>query len=252
VRKTRDDGANSASVNAGSARSTRTPPPIETPDRQNFVKQKSASVIAPRITTVSLPSHEDWADKKLLASPAPLPDPSLRRRLIEGTLLLTIAVPLLNLVTTDQVWEDFLITFRHTKNWVNGLGLTYNPGDRVHGFTSPRNLLLPALGYIGYYAGALRDDYPSLVSPRVTALQRQGVQGLFGVLFTLQSDWIVLRGREYKRLSESPEKWANCEVKAIFDALPRLSQYVDLLSGFGILLADRNSVILKRTEPVVP
>lgn len=43
---------------------------------------------------------------------------------------------------TNQTWEDSLITLRHSENLLNGNGLTYNPGTRVHGFTSPVNVLL--------------------------------------------------------------------------------------------------------------
>jgi hypothetical protein len=48
---------------------------------------------------------------------------------------------------TGHVWEDYLITFRFSKNLVEGHGLVYNLGERIHGFTSPLGVLLPALGY---------------------------------------------------------------------------------------------------------
>ena len=47
-------------------------------------------------------------------------------------------------LTTDHVWEDFYITFRSSKNLVAGHGLVFNPGDRLHTFTSPLGVLLPA------------------------------------------------------------------------------------------------------------
>ena len=46
---------------------------------------------------------------------------------------------------TGHVWEDFLITFRFSENLVEGKGLVYQPGERVLGFTSPLDGLLPAL-----------------------------------------------------------------------------------------------------------
>jgi hypothetical protein len=46
---------------------------------------------------------------------------------------------------TRFVWEDFLITFRFSENLAAGRGLVYNPGERVFGFTSPLNGVLPAL-----------------------------------------------------------------------------------------------------------
>jgi hypothetical protein len=43
---------------------------------------------------------------------------------------------------TQQIWEDALITLRHGENLLQGHGFTYNAGERVHGFTSPVNVLL--------------------------------------------------------------------------------------------------------------
>ncbi len=61
--------------------------------------------------------------------------------------LFTIAcsVPLLFALYTDHVWEDFYITFRSSKNLATGHGLVFNVGDRLHTFTSPLGVLLPAL-----------------------------------------------------------------------------------------------------------
>jgi hypothetical protein len=47
-------------------------------------------------------------------------------------------------VFTGHVWEDYLITFRHSRNLAEGNGLVFQPGERVHGFTSPIGVLLPA------------------------------------------------------------------------------------------------------------
>ena len=49
---------------------------------------------------------------------------------------------------TNHVWEDYLITFRHSQNLCEGHGLVYRPGERVHGFTSPLGTLLPALCHV--------------------------------------------------------------------------------------------------------
>jgi hypothetical protein len=43
--------------------------------------------------------------------------------------------------------EDAYITFRYARHLVEGYGLTYNPGERVMGFTSPLWTLWNALGY---------------------------------------------------------------------------------------------------------
>jgi hypothetical protein len=48
---------------------------------------------------------------------------------------------------TQHIWEDYFITFRFSKNLVEGRGLAYNASERVHGFTSPLGVLLPAFFY---------------------------------------------------------------------------------------------------------
>jgi hypothetical protein len=49
---------------------------------------------------------------------------------------------------TQQIWEDALITLRFSENLLKGDGLVYNKGERVHGFTSPINVLLLALCHL--------------------------------------------------------------------------------------------------------
>ncbi len=45
---------------------------------------------------------------------------------------------------THHAWEDYYITYRVSKNLATGHGLVYTPGERVHVFTSPLNVLIPA------------------------------------------------------------------------------------------------------------
>lgn len=45
---------------------------------------------------------------------------------------------------TNHVWEDYYITYRSSRNLAVGNGLVFNPGDRLHTFTSPLGVLLPA------------------------------------------------------------------------------------------------------------
>ena len=45
---------------------------------------------------------------------------------------------------TQHAWEDYYITYRVSKNLATGHGLVYTVGERVHAFTSPLNVLLPA------------------------------------------------------------------------------------------------------------
>ncbi len=57
----------------------------------------------------------------------------------------SLAIPLFFVLFTHLAWEDFFITYRFSENLVHGRGLVYWPGERVYGFTSPLNTLLPAL-----------------------------------------------------------------------------------------------------------
>ena len=50
---------------------------------------------------------------------------------------------------TQHAREDHLITFRASLNLATGNGLVYQPGERVHSFTSPLGTLLPALFALG-------------------------------------------------------------------------------------------------------
>ena len=87
------------------------------------------------------------------ASPAASATPALKwvAALAIGLLALLFAA------LTRAAWEDYYITFRSSQNLVDGHGLVYNPGERVHTFTSPLGVLLPALAYAitGSATGAL-------------------------------------------------------------------------------------------------
>jgi hypothetical protein len=54
-------------------------------------------------------------------------------------------VAVLFAIFTQHVWEDYYITYRASKNLATGHGLVFNHGDRLHTFTSPLGVLLPAL-----------------------------------------------------------------------------------------------------------
>ncbi len=56
-----------------------------------------------------------------------------------------VVLPLAYALFTDHAWEDYFITLRSSRNLVEGRGLVFNPGQRVHTFTSPLGVLTPAL-----------------------------------------------------------------------------------------------------------
>jgi hypothetical protein len=64
-----------------------------------------------------------------------------------SAMLVAGAVLLIGLVfaaCTQHAWEDYWITFRASRNLVTGHGLVFTPGERLHTFTSPLGVLLPA------------------------------------------------------------------------------------------------------------
>jgi hypothetical protein len=98
---------------------------------------KPRSKNRPHVTETAPPSPAQTWREKLLANP--------------GFVLFVIAACLICLgysLYTNQTWEDALITLRHSENWLNGNGLTYNPGTRVQGFSSPLSMLLITLCHL--------------------------------------------------------------------------------------------------------
>jgi hypothetical protein len=55
------------------------------------------------------------------------------------------ALPIAFALFTNHAWEDYYITLRSSRNLLEGNGLVYNAGDRLHTFTSPLGVLIPAL-----------------------------------------------------------------------------------------------------------
>jgi hypothetical protein len=80
--------------------------------------------------------------------PEPAANPWPQRGLLLFVFFAALAVPTAYTLYTNHIWEDFFITFRHSQNLCEGKGLVYNEGERVHGFTSPLGVLLPALCYL--------------------------------------------------------------------------------------------------------
>ena len=57
---------------------------------------------------------------------------------------LVCALALLFAYYTNHVWEDYYITYRSSHNLATGHGLVFNQGEKLHTFTSPLGVLLPA------------------------------------------------------------------------------------------------------------
>jgi len=84
-----------------------------------------------------------------------LPSNQLRKPLLIAGFVGVLGMCLGWAAMTGHVWEDFWITFRSSKNLAAGHGLVFNPGERLHTFTSPLGVLLPAAASL--LAGADND-----------------------------------------------------------------------------------------------
>jgi hypothetical protein len=85
--------------------------------------------------------------------------------------LFVFTVGLLFAWFTQHAWEDYYITYRTSKNIALGNGAVFQPGERVHSFTSAFNTLVPAL--FSWLAGN-RSDAFALWGYRVVSLLALG------------------------------------------------------------------------------
>lgn len=118
--------------------------------------------------------------------------------------VLAVLIPLTYSLYTGHIWEDFFITFRHSKNLCEGNGLVYQPEERVHGFTSPIGTLMPAFCY--FLTGCRSYLYaiwlfrilfciPAFVGGGIfllKALEKNKLPSLFlGILYVLEAKSVV-------------------------------------------------------------
>ncbi|MBI1805174.1 MAG: hypothetical protein HY033_03640 [Ignavibacteriae bacterium] len=69
-----------------------------------------------------------------------------RSWLFTGLAAIALAVGIVHAYSLRWVNDDAFISFRYAKNFVNGLGLVYNAGERVEGYTNFLWTMLVALG----------------------------------------------------------------------------------------------------------
>src|SRR4051812_30751253 len=102
--------------------------------------------------TPRLPNQPDQPDFPMLSTPTkpgstPTP-PDARKTTARWPIPVCVGLlVLLFALITRSVWEDYYITFLSSQNLVDGNGLVHHPGERLHTFTSPLGVLLPALTY---------------------------------------------------------------------------------------------------------
>ncbi len=109
--------------------------------RPNFHSSPPNTGSIPRVQTDSTADFDafDFVEKA----------PAARAWFSSATVfLLAFLVALAFALATERVWEDFYITFKSSKNLVEGRGLVFHAGEKVHTFTSPLGVLLPALCHL--------------------------------------------------------------------------------------------------------
>jgi hypothetical protein len=106
--------------------------------------------------------------------------------------ILAVSTALISVVFaayTEHVWEDYYITFRSSKNLVEGNGLVFNVGERVHTFTSPLGVLTPALA--AFITGG-ESDFVSLWVFRIMSIM--ALVGAVLLLTNLAQAWRIPTG----------------------------------------------------------
>ncbi len=78
-----------------------------------------------------------------------------RKKELAIVFIAVFSIAMLFALVTNHAWEDYYITYKPSKNLATGHGLVYTPGQRVHSFTSPFNVLIPAA--LSYMTGNTSD-----------------------------------------------------------------------------------------------
>lgn len=103
--------------------------------------------------------------------------------------LLAFLIAMQFAATTGHVWEDYYITWRSSKHLATGQGLVYNTGDRLHTFTSPLGVLLPAVCSVLTFNSS---DAAALWLFRIVSAAFLGLSALVLLNLARRSAWPVL------------------------------------------------------------
>lgn len=88
----------------------------------------------------------------ILIQPSPDPPPATQYHRKEalwfwGIAVLALAAGLIHAISLAYINDDCYVSFRYARNLVDGLGLVYNAGERVEGFTTFLWTMLIAFGF---------------------------------------------------------------------------------------------------------
>lgn len=148
--------------------------------------------------------------------------------------VVTVVVALGFALYTHHAWEDYWITYRASRTLAMGHGLVFNVGDRLHTFTSPLGVLLPAIASV---LTANSSDAAAL------SIFRGNDWG--ALIRYLHPDWLVLRPAEIARVSARDSTllrsdYAVAREFSVADAVGKLKVY-----GRLSLMSDARFTVLR-------
>jgi len=162
---------------------------------------------------------------------------------VVATVVICLAIVISNstlfsLATRQMQLQQQHIEFDHRQQIGLWLAKQVQPGETIY---------LECFGYIGYFSGAHIDDFPGLVSPRVSRLRQEKRLSFHTLVPELKPDWIVARPDEYHLLERLEEVRETYRLVFTFDATEKLGD-LDGMPGANYLRGDAIFYVLKRLK----
>jgi hypothetical protein len=146
-----------------------------------------------------------------------------------GLGILVFVIFTVNLSLVFEYFDDAFISFRYSRHLVDGLGLVWNPGERVEGYTNFLWVLIVA-------AGMLAGIAPEILTPFLGALSALMVLALLAYLAARRQGWTspwIWLAPGALALSRSYVIWSGSGLETHFFSLL-------VLVGFVFLLRERD------------
>ena len=99
-----------------------------------------------------------------------------------GLGILVVVIFTVNLSLVFEYFDDAFISFRYSRHLVDGLGLVWNPGERVEGYTNFLWVLMVAAGMVAGIA-------PEILTPFLGTLSALTVLALLAYLAARRQGW---------------------------------------------------------------
>jgi arabinofuranosyltransferase len=146
-----------------------------------------------------------------------------------GLGILVVVIFTVNLSLVFEYFDDAFISFRYSRHLVDGLGLVWNPGERVEGYTNLLWVLIVA-------AGMLAGIAPETLTPILGTLSALMVLALLAYLAARRQGWtspLIWLAPGTLALSRSYVVWSGSGLETHFFCLL-------VLGGFVLLVRERD------------